>query len=186
MTKLPTATSAGQPPEGVVVKSHFYRVKKEIIHLSRNIDQLTIKDHQIQIFANILPHTIQKRWALKPLFLAFLQKSIKYWWSFSFHLSFIFEQKTHGFSLFPDGEWLLLQLGLISQDPPATYSHRSARSLKRSSPTSPLTPVWQKQQSKRSKDSHHSWPGQLWPSRVVEQVSDLFQKGSSLFLSIHL
>lgn len=135
-----------------MVKPHYYSVKEEIMKHCRSSDHLTLLGHNIQIFADISPTTIQRRHTLKPLLSILTQKNIKYWWSFPFRLSFSFQQRTLRFSSLDDGEKLLLQLGLISQDSPLASSLRSSSS-KRPTPTSPVVTLWQKQQHKCSKES---------------------------------
>lgn len=129
-------------PRDIVVKPYFYRVKEEVMRLSRNADHLTIQCQPVQVFADLSTAAIQKWPALKPLLLSLSQKTIKYWWSFPFHLNLIFQHKTYGFSSFSDAECSLLKLDLISQDPIA-FSHRGSSSSKRPSSSSPLTSMWQ-------------------------------------------
>lgn len=66
--------------------------------------QSCILFQEIQIFADILPMTIQKCRALKPLLQILTQRKIKYWWAFPFTLKFAYKGKTHSFSTFPEGE----------------------------------------------------------------------------------
>lgn len=145
-------------PRDIVVKPLFYGMKEEVMHISRNTDQLSIQWHPIQVFTDLSLSTIQQRRSLKPLLQVLSQKSIKYWWFFPFRFSFVYRSKTHSFSLFQDGKRLLVQLSLISLDSSSTLSHKNTGSAKRPSPQSPITPVRCKQQSKMSKDSNPSWP----------------------------
>lgn len=138
----------------IVVKPHFYGVKEEVMRIARDVEQLSIQRHPVQVFADLSPLTIQWRRALKPLLQVLSQKMIKYWWSFPFRLSFTYKNKTHGFTSINDGECLMVHLGLISLDPSTSSTHKNTGSTDYPSTQSPITPVWRKQQSKRSKDSH--------------------------------
>lgn len=52
-------------PGDVVVKPHFYAVKEEVMRKSRASSKLTYQGHELQIFADLSPSTIQKRRTLK-------------------------------------------------------------------------------------------------------------------------
>lgn len=60
---------------------------------SRANENLAVLGHKVQIFVDILPYTIQKRRALKPLLQTLSRKAIKYWWSFSLCMYFTNEKK---------------------------------------------------------------------------------------------
>lgn len=62
--------------------------------------QIQLLRHQIQIFADISPFTIQKRQVLKPLLMVLTQKNMKYWWLFPFSLKFDLNYKSFRFSSF--------------------------------------------------------------------------------------
>lgn len=126
------------------------------MRFSSNSDQLSFQSHPIQIFADISPYTVQKQWSLKPLLQALTQKEITYRWSFQFHLNVSHKNKFYGCSLLPEGEHLLMHLGLVSQELQSSISLRGASSVK-GLPLHRLTPMWQKQQPKRSRDSHPPW-----------------------------
>lgn len=64
-------------PRDIIVKSHFYAVK-EVMKLSRSAEMLMIQGHQIQIFTDLSPYTVQKRRALKPLLQVLAGKEITY------------------------------------------------------------------------------------------------------------
>lgn len=64
-------------PRDIIVKPHFYAVKEEVMKRSGTSDKISIKGHQIQIFAELSPYTVQKRCSLKPL-LKVTQKEIAY------------------------------------------------------------------------------------------------------------
>lgn len=87
---------------------------------ARNADKLTIQGHQIQIFADLSPYTVQKRRSLKPLLQVLTQKEITYRWSFPFRLNFYHHNKPFAFSSFPEGERLLLH--------PWDWSHKTTHS----------------------------------------------------------
>lgn len=57
-------------------KPHFYRVKEDIMQISRDMDQLSVQGHSVQVFADLSPATIQKRFSLKPLTLVLSQKLV--------------------------------------------------------------------------------------------------------------
>lgn len=141
-------------PRDIVVKPHYYGVKEEVKHTSRNASQLSIKGHPIQVFADLSLYTIKRRRTLKPLLEVLTQKSIKYRWSFPFRLSLVYKGKTHGLSTLQEGERLLDHLGLISRDPASSSGHKNSGSAKRLAPQSPIALMWQKQLPKRSKDFH--------------------------------
>lgn len=81
--------------------------------------------HQVQVFADISPYTVQKRRALKPLLQILAGKEITYRWAFPLRLNFSYHNKPYSFSTFQDGERLLLQLGLITQEVPVFCLSRS-------------------------------------------------------------
>lgn len=128
-------------PRDIIVKPHFYVVKEEVMKRASYADKLTIQGHQIQIFADLSSYTIQKMHSLKPLLQVLTQKEITYRWSFPFRLNFSHRNKPFVFSLFPEGEDLLLHLGLITQDNPFPSTLKSSSSAKRPSPLSSLTPI---------------------------------------------
>lgn len=157
--ELDRAHRALQPPRSdglprdIIVKPHFYAVKEEVMKLSRSAEKLMFQGHQVQIFADISPYTVQKRRALKPLLQVLAGKEITYRWAFPLRLNFSYRNKPYNFSTFQDGERLLPHLGLITQEVPQSSASRGASSVKRTSPTSPVSPVWQKQLPKRSKET---------------------------------
>lgn len=104
-------------PRDVIVKPHYYVVKEQVMARAREIAHLQLRDHKIQIFADISPTTIQKRRALKPLLQPLITKNIKYYWAFPFRLNFTYRNNKHFFSTFLEGDALLKKLGLISVDP---------------------------------------------------------------------
>lgn len=81
---------------------------------SRFSDDLKLHGHKIQIFADLLSYTVQKRRALKPLLQLLMDKEIACRWSFPLHLNFSYRNKSHSFTSFAEGKRLLLQLGLIN------------------------------------------------------------------------
>lgn len=124
--ELDRAHRALQPPRSdglprdIIVKPHFYSVKEEVIRRSRGSENLKLLGHRIQIFADLSPYTVQKRHSLKPLLQLLLEKEVTYRWSFLLRLNFFsFRNKSYSFSSFAEGERLLLQLGLITQEPSA-------------------------------------------------------------------
>lgn len=139
-------------PRDIIVKPHFYAVKQGVMKTSRALDKL-LHVHQVQIFTDLSPYTVQKRHALKPLLQVLMQKEIMYRWAFSLRLNFSYQNKPYGFSSFGEGEHLLTHLGIITQEISQPTASRGPPSTKRPSPPSPLTSVWQKQQPKRLKDS---------------------------------
>lgn len=54
-------------PRDILVKPHYYEVKEKVMATAREITDLHLRDHPIQIFADISPDTVQKRRAMKPL-----------------------------------------------------------------------------------------------------------------------
>lgn len=131
-------------PRDIIVKSHFYAVKEKVIKLSRALEKL--------VFPDLSPYTVQKQQSLKPLLQVLAQFFLPT--DGPFHLNFSHHNKGYGISSFPEGEYLLLHLGLITQVINLqSISRGSSTSTKRPSPPSPLTPVWQKHTSKRSKES---------------------------------
>lgn len=70
--------------------------------------QQKYQSHPIQIFADLLPTTIQKQSSLKLLLSALTQEEIKYWWLFPFSLKFIYKNKSYTFSKFLNDEKILL------------------------------------------------------------------------------
>lgn len=141
-------------PRDVIVKPHFYAVKEEVMRKSRYSDNLTLNGHKIQIFADFLPYTVQKRRSLKPLQQLLIDRDINYRWSFPLRLNFYYKNKSHSFSSFAEGEHLLSPLGLVLQEPPSMQANRGTpSSTKRPPPDSPLQPSWMKQNTKRSKEN---------------------------------
>lgn len=61
-------------PRDIIIKPHFYAVKEGVMKASRTSDKLLLQGHQVQIFADLSPYTVQKRRALKPLLQALMQK----------------------------------------------------------------------------------------------------------------
>lgn len=108
--------------------------------------------HQIQIFADLAPTTIQRRRTLKPLLTVLSQRDIKYRWTFPFAVKFSIQGKTHSFASLQEGERLLLCLRLISHEAPMDFSSASSGSTKRPPPGSPVSPLWMKGPSKKSKE----------------------------------
>lgn len=68
------------------------------MHQSRMKPKLQHQGHQMQIFTDLSPSTIQKRRSLKPLLTVLAQGDIKYHWAFPFAVKFINHGKTHSFS----------------------------------------------------------------------------------------
>lgn len=129
-----------------------------MIKRSQAAETLVFKGHPIQIFADLSPYIVQKRWSLKPLIQVLPQKELSYRWFFLFHLNFSYCNKSCGFYSFQEGERPLLYLGLLSYEiHPPSISRGLSSTTKRPSHPSPFTPVWQKQQPKRSKESQQSW-----------------------------
>lgn len=100
---------------------------------ARNKQGLLLYDAPIQLFNDTAPLTVQKRRNLRPLLQQLLNRQIKYRWSFPFKLSFKKKGKPYSIT-FQDGEDLLLELGIISRDPPT--------SSPRCQMTRPLSPLW--------------------------------------------
>lgn len=119
---------------------------------SRKQTHFSFQDNDIQIFADISPTTIQRRRTLKLLLLILSQKEIKYWWGFPFALKFAFKGKTHSFTNLPEGEQVLLQLNLISQEPSMDTSNLQSSSAKCSTPTSSISPSWKTVKNRRVKE----------------------------------
>lgn len=140
-------------PRDIIVKPHFFSVKEEIMKLARSQPQLQCKGFPIQIFADLSPMTIQRRRNLKPLLTALAHKGIKYWWTFPFGVKFSLKGRTYAFSSLLDGEKILLDLKIISQETDMDFTASSNASSKRPTPTSPITPVWNQAKTKRSKDN---------------------------------
>ena len=141
-------------PRDIIVKPHYYDVKEEVMRRARRSDNLTLNGHSIQIFADLSPYTVQKRRALKPLLQVLMEKEITYRWSFPIRVNFSYRNKNFGFSSLPEGERLLIQLGLIVLEPPASQIGRGTPgSTKRPSPASPLQKTWLQQTHKRSKEN---------------------------------
>lgn len=138
-------------PRDIVVKPHFYTIKEEVMKKSRMQTQLKFQGHNIQIFADISPFTIQKRRSLKLLLLALTKKDIKYRWAFPFALKFTHRGKQYAFSSFPEGERLLLDLRIITQDYSMDTSNAQQGSVKRPTPTRPTSPLWDKSKNKKVK-----------------------------------
>lgn len=111
-------------PRDIIVKPHFFSVKEEIMRRARSSDNLKLMGHKIQIFADLSPYTVQKRRSLKPLLQLLIEKAIIYRWSFPLRLNFSYRNKSFGFSSFAEGERLLLQLGLMSQEPAQVHRHQ--------------------------------------------------------------
>lgn len=131
------------------------------------MDNLTIQDNKILIFADISPAMIMKRRSLKPLLEVLNRNSIKYRWSFPFRLELSYKDRSYGFTNLQNGERLLLQLGLIAQEPSSQQDEdRQINTSKRPPPNSPLTPLWIKEQSKRHRDSIPPWWSRDLTSRV--------------------
>lgn len=102
---------------------------------ARNRPDLSLFGTPIQLFTDLTPSTVQKRRTIKPLLQQLMNRQIKYSWAFPFKFSFSYKGKSHSFSTFQDGEDLLLELGIISQDFQASSpSHQANR---------PLSPLWQ-------------------------------------------
>lgn len=80
-----------------------------------------------------------------------LNQKNKYWWLFPFNLKFEFKNTFFTFSNFPEGERLLVKLGLISQTPVSLPVGSNSGAAKCQTPTNPLTPVWQKSKYKKSR-----------------------------------
>lgn len=76
----------------------------------RSLPQVTCQGHQVQIFADLSPSTIQKQRSLKPLLMVLSQRDIKYRWAFPFAVKFTLNGKMHSFSNLPDGEKIFLSL----------------------------------------------------------------------------
>lgn len=55
-------------PRDIIVKLHYYAVKEMVLKASRDSENLVVLGHKMQVFADISPSTMQKRWALKSLF----------------------------------------------------------------------------------------------------------------------
>lgn len=121
--------------------------------MSRDSDKLTIKGHQIQVFADLSPYIVQKCHSLKPLLQVLMQKELAYRWAFPFRLNFSHQNKSYSFSFFVEAEHLLIHLRLITQEIPQPPTSRGPSSAKRPSPPSSLTTVWQKQLPKRYEGS---------------------------------
>lgn len=85
-------------PRDIIVKPHFYAVKEEVMRQSRSQSKVLCLGHQVQIFADLSPTTIQKRRTLKPLLMALTQQDIKYRWAFLFAVKFSIQGKSHSFS----------------------------------------------------------------------------------------
>lgn len=143
-------------PRDIIVKPHFFATKEEVMRQSRQNPKLQHRGHQIQIFADLAPSTIQRRRTLKPLLLNLSQRDVKYRWTFPFAVKFTLQGKTYSFSSFPEGEKLLLSLKLISQEAPMDFSASSSGSTKRPPPGSPVSPLWNKNTTKRSKEGKPS------------------------------
>lgn len=58
-------------PRDIVVKPHYYGMKEDVMHISRNMTQPSTQGHPIQVFADLFPSTIQWRRSLKPLLQVF-------------------------------------------------------------------------------------------------------------------
>lgn len=141
-------------PRDIIVKPHFYAVKEEVMRKARNIKELSLHGHKIQIFADLSLYTVQRRRSLKPLLLLLQERDIPYRRSFPLRLNFTYKGRNCAFSTFPEGEHLLLQLGLIDQNPSSSQSSKGTpSSTKRPPPASPLQPSWMKQGPKRSKEN---------------------------------
>lgn len=121
-------------PRDIVVKLHYFSVKEEVMKKCRYQQPLMCRGHTIQVFADISPTTIQKRRSLKPLLTVLSQREIKYKWTFPFALKFDYKGKTHSFRCLQDGERLLLDLRLISQESAMDMTNLSAGPSKRPSP----------------------------------------------------
>lgn len=114
---------------------------------AREIADLQLRDHKIQIFADISPATIQKSRAMKPLLQPLIATNIKYYWAFPFQLNFTFHNKKHSFSMFPKGEVMLKKLGIISMDPERPLCTPIPRSPTTKPVRSPPSPVWRSTKS---------------------------------------
>lgn len=68
-------------PRDIIVKPHFYAVKEEVMRQSRTKSKLQYQGHQMLIFADLSPSTIQKRRTLKPPLTVLTQQDIKYRWA---------------------------------------------------------------------------------------------------------
>lgn len=65
-------------PRDIIVKPYF---DEEVMRKSRAVDNLTAQGHTVQVFADLLPYTVQKLRLLKPLHQILQQKEISYRWS---------------------------------------------------------------------------------------------------------
>lgn len=104
-------------PRGIIVKPHFYGIKEQVMQKARETTDLKLCGHVIQMFADISPAIVQKRWAFKPLLHYLQEKDIKYKWISSFRLSFPCCGKLYYFSTFQGRETIMKQLGIISTLP---------------------------------------------------------------------
>ena len=139
-------------PRDIIAKPHHYSIKEEVMRQARSNQNIMCQGHQVQLFADLSPSTIQRRRSLKPLLLALTQKAIRYKWSFPFAVKFTFNGKPYAFSTFPEGEVLLLRLKIIAQEADMDTSNAGQGSNKRAIPTSPPTPLWKKNRNKKSRD----------------------------------
>lgn len=134
-------------PRDIIAKPHYYAVKEQVMARARDIADLQLRDHKIQIFADISPNTIQKRRNLKPLLQPLIAKNIKYYWAFPFRLNFTYRNKKHSFSTFQEGEALLQKLGLISLDADGNPGTPPPRSPADRGAQDPAPPVWRSTRS---------------------------------------
>lgn len=137
--------------------------------------KLSFQGHEIQVFADLSPFTIQKHRSLKPFLLVLAEQDIKYWWLFPFSLKFLLKNKPYTFASFSDREHLLLKLGILPQHPNPQKASSMTNSSKGQLPSIKWLRCGKKSKSKKWKETltpwqpeplvpyplHSSWEGHL-------------------------
>lgn len=66
------------PPHDIITKFHFYRTKENLLAAARERNDLSFQGEKYQLFADLSQLTINKRRAMKPLFLILQNHHINY------------------------------------------------------------------------------------------------------------
>lgn len=77
---------AGARPRDVTVRFHFYDSKEALTLATCNKSHITYQGAKLQIFSDLSPITLAKRWNLRPITTHLQHHRVQYYWGFPFRL----------------------------------------------------------------------------------------------------
>ncbi|XP_063806048.1 uncharacterized protein LOC134984390 [Pseudophryne corroboree] len=75
-----------QPPRDVILRFHYYKTKEKLMSAAREHQSVDYSGTQLQIYQDLAPSTLRKRWDLAAVTRVLRTHSIKYKWGFPFQL----------------------------------------------------------------------------------------------------